>query len=95
MTNTESASQGSPESVGPTSSNIDSQGADSEIRKPYSELIALSRVSAAVSGLRDLEAIFEVALDTVLQVMNGSIGWIQLVDEPSNSLTLKVLRGLP
>ena len=95
MTNTESSSQGSPQSVGPTSSNTDSQGTDSEIQKPYSELIALSRVSAAVSGLRDLEAIFEVALDTVLQVMNGSIGWVQLVDEPTDSLTLKALRGLP
>ncbi len=62
--------------------------------KPYSELIALSRVSAAVSGLRDLEAIFGVALDAVLKVMNGNIGWIQLVDESTETLTLKVLRGL-
>jgi signal transduction histidine kinase len=64
-------------------------------RGPHSELIALSRVSAAVSGLRDLDGIFEVALDTVLDVMNGSIGWVQLVDEAEEALTIKVLRGLP
>ena len=62
--------------------------------KPYSELIALSRVSAAVSGLRDLDAVFDVALDTVLEVMNGNIGWILLVDEKTQMLDYKVLRGI-
>ena len=69
-------------------------GTEAAPPRAYSELMALSRVSAAVSGLRDLDAIFGVALDNVLKVMNGSIGWILLVDEPSGTLTFKVLRGL-
>jgi len=69
-------------------------GSDYKTESPYHELLALSRVSAAVSELRDLDAIFEVALDTVLEVMNGTIGWILLVDEQTQSLSCKVLRGL-
>jgi signal transduction histidine kinase len=66
-----------------------------KVKKPYSELLALSRVSAAVSGLWDLNAVLNVALDSVLEVMNGTIGQILLVDEQTQSLSLKVLRGLP
>jgi signal transduction histidine kinase len=62
--------------------------------KPYSELLALSRVSAAVSGLRDLDAILDVALDTVLEIMNGSTGWILLADEETQMLSTRVYRGL-
>lgn len=69
-------------------------GSDYKTESPYHELLALSRVSAAVSALHDLDAIFEVALDTVLEVMNGTIGWILLVDEQTQSLSCKVLRGL-
>jgi len=75
-------------------SKSDAQDSESGPLKPYSELIALSRVSAAVSGLRDLDAVFEVALDTVLEVMNGSIGWILLVDEQTQALSYQALRGL-
>jgi signal transduction histidine kinase len=70
------------------------EGSDYKSESPYHELLALSRVSAAVSELRDLDAIFEVALDSVLEVMNGTIGWILLVDERTQSLSCKVLRGL-
>lgn len=62
--------------------------------KPYDELLALSRVSAAVSGLRDLDAILNVALDTVLQIMDGSIGGILLIDEQTQTLSYRVYRGL-
>ncbi len=61
---------------------------------PYRELLAVSRVSAAVSGLRDLDAILEVALDTVLEILNGSIGGILLIDEHSETLSYRVHRGL-
>jgi signal transduction histidine kinase len=62
--------------------------------KPYRELLAISRISAAVSGLRDLEAILEVALDTVLDIMNGEIGGILLIDEQTQTLSYRVYRGL-
>jgi len=42
------------------------------------ELVALSQVSAALSGLWDLDAILRVALDNMLNVMNGTIGGILL-----------------
>jgi signal transduction histidine kinase len=69
-------------------------GADYKAESPYREILAVSRVSAAVSELSDLDAIFEVALDTVLEVMNGTIGWILLVDDKTQALSCKVLRGL-
>lgn len=72
----------------------DIQDTEEGPRKRYSELIALSRVAAAVSEMRNLDAIFEVALDTMLEVMNGTIGWILLVDEQTQSLNYQVHRGL-
>jgi len=62
--------------------------------KPYRELLALSRIAAAVSGLRDLDGILEVALDTVLDIMNGEIGGILLLDEQTQTLSYRVHRGL-
>ncbi|MBM3156070.1 MAG: GAF domain-containing sensor histidine kinase [Chloroflexi bacterium] len=75
-------------------------GPDSEAREhgektsqPYRELLALSRISAAVSGLRDLDGILEVALDAVLNIMNGEIGGILLIDEQTQTLSYRVHRG--
>jgi len=62
--------------------------------KPYRELVALSRISAAASGLSDLDAILEVALDAVLDIMNGTIGGILLLDEQTQTLSYRVHRGL-
>lgn len=60
----------------------------------YRDLLALSKVSAAVSGLRDLDAILGVALDNVLDVMNGTVGGILLLDQKTQTLTYRVHRGL-
>lgn len=65
-----------------------------EARKRPDDLLAMSRVSAAVSGLWDLDAILGVALDTVLDIMNGSIGGILLMDEQTQTLCYRVYRGL-
>lgn len=81
----ESAGQASPEG---TSQELEGHG------KPYRDLLALSRVSAAVSGLWDLDAILEVALDNVLSIMDGSIGGILLLDEDTKTLYYRVYRGL-
>jgi len=62
--------------------------------KRYHDLLALSRVSAAVSGLRDLDAILEVALDNVLHIMDGTVGGILLLDEQTQTLSYRVYRGL-
>jgi signal transduction histidine kinase len=63
-------------------------------QKPHRDLTALSRVSAALSELRDLDAVLDVALDTVLSVMKGTIGGILLLDEQTQTLSYRVYRGL-
>jgi len=65
-----------------------------ENERVYQNLLALSRVSAAVSGLWDLNAILEVALDNVLRIMSGDIGGILLLDAETQTLSYRVYRGL-
>ncbi|MBI4284929.1 MAG: GAF domain-containing sensor histidine kinase [Chloroflexi bacterium] len=65
-----------------------------ETGKCDNELQTLSRVSAALSGLWDLEAILRVALDNVLSIVNGTIGGILLLDEDARTLSYRVHRGL-
>ena len=60
----------------------------------YQELLALSRVSAAISGLWDLDAVLKVALDNVLKIMKGTIGGILLVDERTQRLSYHIHQGL-
>jgi signal transduction histidine kinase len=59
-----------------------------------SEVLILSRISAALSGLWDLDAILGVGLDSALDIMNGNIGEISLIDEQTRVLTRHVYRGL-
>jgi len=70
------------------------RGSEGENEKRHHDLLALSRVSAAVSGLQNLDAILEVALDNVLSIMNGTIGGIMLLDEQTKTLSYRVSRGL-
>jgi signal transduction histidine kinase len=60
----------------------------------YQELLALSRVSAAISGLWDLDAVIKVALDNILKLMKGTIGGILLVDEQTQTLSYHIHQGL-
>ena len=73
-------------------SSIDKRENDAE--KRHYELLALSRVSAAISGLSNLDAILKVALDNTLQIMNGTIGGILLLDEETKMLSYRVYQGL-
>ena len=72
----------------------ETQNPEREAERHYHELLALSRVSAAISGLEDLDAILKVALDNVLDLMNGTIGGILLLDERTQTLSYRVYRGL-
>ena len=71
-------------------------GVEREIQaaKSYRSLTTLSRVSAAVSELSDLDAVLKVALDSVLVIMNGKTGGILLIDEKTQTLSYRVYRGL-
>jgi len=67
---------------------------ESQATKGHHELLALSRVSAALSGLWDLDAVLRVALDNVLKIMNGTIGGILLLNEQTQKLSYRVHQGL-
>lgn len=90
----EAKRQGDIQSAGSVSAGSNSQELEDNAEKPYHELLTISRVSAAVSGLRDLDAVLDVVLDTVLEVMNGTIGGILLIDEQTQTLSYRVYRGL-
>jgi signal transduction histidine kinase len=86
--------KGVNKATGPASSdgNLSDQGNEAE--KHYHDLVALSRVSAAISGLNDLDAILRIGLNNVLNIMNGTVGGIMLLDEPSQTLFYRVYHGL-
>jgi signal transduction histidine kinase len=58
------------------------------------DLVALSRVAAAISGLTDLEAILRVGLDTALAILDSAIGGIMLLDEDEKTLSYRVYHGI-
>lgn len=82
------------ETTKPPTPGTAAQPKGTPVEARYRDLLALSRVSAAVSGLRDLDAILEVALDNVLSIMNGTMGGILLLDEETRTLSYRVYRGL-
>jgi signal transduction histidine kinase len=58
-------------------------------------LRALSRVSAALCGLSDLQAILRVGLDSVYDLFRGAVGGILLVEEGTQTLRYRIAYGLP
>ncbi len=86
--------KGVKKAAGPASSDLNLSDQGSETEKYYHGLMALSRVSAAISGLHELDAILRIGLDNVLNIMNGTVGGIMLLDEPSQTLFYRVYHGL-
>ena len=67
---------------------------ETQILRRHHQLSALSHISSAVSGLWDLDAILRIALDNVLEIINGAIGGILLLDEETKKLYYRMQRGL-
>ncbi len=86
--------EGVNKAPGPASSDLNPPDQGSKTEKHYHDLVALSRVSAAISGLQDLDSILKIGLDNVLNIMNGTVGGIMLLDEPSQTLSYQVYHGL-
>jgi signal transduction histidine kinase len=86
--------KGVNKAAGPASSDLNLSDEGSKTEKHYHDLVALSRVSAAISGLQDLDSILRIGLDNVLNIMNGTVGGIMLLDEPSQTLSYQVYHGL-
>jgi signal transduction histidine kinase len=76
--------------------NLTHQATDplSDMPSTTDELVALSRVAAAISGLVDLEAILRVGLNTALDILGGSVGGIMLLDESTKTLSYRVYHGI-
>jgi len=86
--------KGVNKAAGPASSDLNLSDQGSKAEKYYHDLVALSRVSAAISGLHELDAILRIGLDNVLNIVNGSVGGIMLLDESGQTLSYRVYHGL-
>jgi signal transduction histidine kinase len=67
---------------------------ENQILRRHHHLHALNRISSATSGLWDLDAILNIALDTVLEIINATRGGILLFHEQTQMLRYGVYRGL-
>jgi len=67
---------------------------ESQLLRRHHQLLALSRVSSAISGLRDLDTILRVTLDNVLELLDSDIGGILFLDEDTETLYYRVQCGL-
>ena len=86
--------EGATQSIDSASPNLNLSGQERETEENYHNLVALSRVSAAISGLHDLNAILGIGLDNVLDIMKGNIGGIMLLDGQTKTLSYRVYHGL-
>ncbi len=86
--------KGVEKAADPASSDLNLSDQGSKAEKYYHGLMASSRVSAAISGLHELDAILRIGLDNVLNIMNGTVGGIMLLDELSQTLFYRVYHGL-
>ena len=84
-----------PSAISDEASRLDQQGIDEKVQKYYRHMLALSQVSAAVGGTKDLSTVMNVALDAVFEIMYGYAGGILLVDQRTQTVhdTLKIARG--
>jgi signal transduction histidine kinase len=87
-------SKGVNKTAGPVKSDLNPSDQGTETEKYYHNLLALSRVSAAISGLLNLDAILKIGLDNVLNIMNGTMGGIMLLDGSNQTLSYRVYHGL-
>ena len=87
-------SKGVSKAAGPASHDLNPPDQGGETEKHYNDLVALSRVSAAISGLQDLDTILKIGLDNVLNILNGTVGGIMLLNESDQTLSYRVHHGL-
>jgi signal transduction histidine kinase len=67
---------------------------ENQILRRHHHLHALNRISSATSGLSGLDAILNIALDTVLEIIGATTGGILLLHEQTQLLSYRVYRGL-
>ncbi|MFC1945179.1 GAF domain-containing protein [Chloroflexota bacterium] len=67
---------------------------ETQILRRHHQLLALSHISNAVSGLKDLDVIMRIALDSVLSLFSEAVGGILLLDDKIGKLHYHVYHGL-
>jgi len=67
---------------------------ESQLLRRHHQLLALSHISSAISGLQDLDTILRITLDSVLKLINSDIGGILFLDDETDRLYYRVERGL-
>lgn len=67
--------------------------AEEALKRRNEELMALNTIATTMNQSPDLAHILTATLDQVLEVIDTDAGWIQLLDEDTDTLTLVVHRG--
>jgi len=67
---------------------------ETHILRQHHRLLALNHISSAIAGLHDLDNVLRIALDNVLELVNGSTGGILFLDRETGTLSYRVHRGL-
>jgi len=67
---------------------------ESQLLRRHHQLLALSHISSAISGLQDLDTVLRITLDNVLKLVNSDIGGILFLDDETDRLYYRVQRGL-
>lgn len=67
---------------------------ETQILRRHHQLSILNNISSTVSLHHDLDTILKVALDNVLEIINGVVGGILLLDKKTDTLHYRVYRGL-
>jgi len=81
-------------SANPNNFGFKRDGSPNDTKKGSDSLLILSRVSAAISSLMDLDAALKVGLDSVLNIMSGVVGGIMLIDDETKMLSYRTSHGL-
>jgi signal transduction histidine kinase len=68
-------------------------GEEGSLGSPH--LRALSRVTAALCGLSDLDAVLRVGLDSICDVLREAVGGVLIIDEETQTLHYRIAQGLP
>jgi signal transduction histidine kinase len=84
----------SPTFANPNNSDLKTDGSPNDTERKSDSLLILSRVSAAISSLVDLDAALKVGLDSVLNMMSGVVGGIMLIDDETKMLSYRTSHGL-
>ncbi len=67
--------------------------AEEALRRRNEELVARNAIAVTLSQSFDLDSLLHATLDTVLEVIDLDVGWIQLLNEDDHSLSLVAHRG--